>query len=267
MTSTEPTEWEFARFGSLVQIAKDAVVASMLEAHARAVGAHLGGGGRTEHSYGTQFSVAQFEELADRTRSIEGVELRKPQNAKVQYELPVFLETKTILYPLRYGKDRKTQRDGAKINVSEVRRDLLHTGLASRSVEQFDLFEPVLSDAEIERRQAEEIELLADIEKNGHVVVAGISCSPDGVFDLYWGEIDISEETGRITVLCGESLTNVSAPATGRHLRSVDPTATPPRFDEESEDTGFDLTPNLEPGAVNSEKIPEVDETGSANSE
>ncbi|NMM83097.1 hypothetical protein B2J88_01720 [Rhodococcus sp. SRB_17] len=268
MTSAEPTEWEFACFGSKFQVAKDAAIASMYQAQARALGSHLGGGGRTEHAYGTQFSVAQFEELADHTRDIEGVELRKPENAKVQYELPLFLETKTLLYPLRYGKDGKVKRDGAKITMSQVRRDLLHSGLAREAEKQFDLFEPLLSEEEIARRRDAEKELRAELLKNGRVVTVGIACSPDGIFDLYWGDVDVDEETGRITVLYSEPLTRPEAPASGKHLRLAEAaTAGLPRFDEESDDVGFSLTPNVEPGAVNSETIPEIDETGSENSE
>ncbi len=179
MASTEPTEWEILRFGSKFQVAKDAAIASMYQAQARALGgAHLGGGARTEHAYGTQFAVAQFEELADHTRDLEGVELRKPENAKVQYELPLILETKTLLYPLRYGKDGKVKRDGAKITMSQVRRDLLHSGVARQAEKQFDLFEPLLSEEEIVRRQDAENELRAELLRSGRVVTIGIACSP-----------------------------------------------------------------------------------------
>lgn len=268
MASTEPTEWEILRFGSKFQVAKDAAVASMYQAQARALGAHLGGGARTEHAYGTQFAVAQFEELADHSRDLEGVELRKPENAKVQYELPLILETKTLLYPLRYGKDGKVKRDGAKITMSQVRRDLLHSGVARQTEKQFDLFEPLLSEEEIVRRRDAENELRAELLRSGRVVTIGIACSPDGVFDLYWGDVDVDEDTGRIHVLFSEPLTRPDAPASGKHLRVAEiATARLPRFDEESDDDGFSLTPNVEPGAVNSEKIPEIDITGSENSE
>lgn len=261
MLVSEPTAWELDRFGAVAHDLRNAVVASMHQAHARALGAHIGGGGRTEHAYGTQFAVAQFEELADATRTTDGVTLRKPKDSTVQYELPLVVETKTVLYPLRYGKDGKVKREGAKISMSKVRRDLLHTNSVREPENQLDLLQPALSDDEYARRRAFERAFQAELSKNGRVVTVGVSCSPDGVFDLYWGDVDVDEDSGKVTVRYFEPLAHIDLSVTNTRPRPTEITpSAAPRFDEDTDDRGVELIPHPAPAAASGDGFAASDE-------
>ncbi|MGZ4542783.1 MAG: hypothetical protein ACXVXI_06615, partial [Mycobacteriaceae bacterium] len=66
------------------------------------------------------------EELLKRAREIPGVVTRKPVDVRSRFELVVVEATATVLYPWRFGTDRKTRRESARMRtpMSDVRKAL-----------------------------------------------------------------------------------------------------------------------------------------------
>lgn len=152
-------------------------------------------------TYGVTVSVRLSEELVALADRVEGLTCVKPAGMAVRFPLLLAPQTRTVIYPWRYARDRSVARHEARFRtpLSEVRDGLLSLSTSGRRTpDLLDLAaDPQLFDAEWDA--VAEAEAMATF---GSVVyLAYASNATAGVVDQGFAEIDLRDaRTGAVDV-------------------------------------------------------------------
>lgn len=200
MDELKPSTWAQAHFGGVTGDMARAVARAIHHAHGLAMDAHISSTLRSNDAYGATLRVTQYEQLAEFARDIPGVSMRKPMDVRCRFELVVLDNPPVVLYPWRYGTDKSTLREKAKLRpVSDLRKTLLRLN-ANAINDQLTLDQAERDPEELEAELVEEQAILEQLAKFGRVVTVGFASSPaGGIFDLGWGDVElVNEETGDV---------------------------------------------------------------------
>lgn len=152
-------------------------------------------------TYGVTVSVRLSEELVDLADRVEGLTCVKPTGMAVRFPLLLAPQTRTVIYPWRYAKDRSIARHEARFRtpLSEVRDGLLSLSTSGRRTpDLLDLAtDPDMFDAEWDA--------VAEVEAMGTfgsvVYLAYASNATADVVDQGFAEIDLRDgRTGAVDV-------------------------------------------------------------------
>jgi hypothetical protein len=182
-----PSEWATGRFGADAESVAVAVVGGLHEAHARAFGAHVGGGLATADAYGGVLWLAAPEEILNRLTAIDGAGRIKPDRAR--YTLGVV--NNQVVYPVRIATDLRTPPTQAKLPMSRVKEDLFSLGpVPTPQVGHPTLFD----DWTVDTSQDTPLQDIDDFGEAGLVVVAYVSSPDGGLLRAWWGEAALLED-------------------------------------------------------------------------
>ncbi|WP_239339559.1 hypothetical protein [Frankia sp. CiP3] len=250
MENPQPSGWAEARFGALAGELCRAIPEAIHRAHELALAAHVSAELATNDAYGATLHAQQHQQLAEQTRGLDGVRLRKPLGVRSRFELVVVDAMAVVLYPWRYATDRATPRTQAKFRtVSDLRKNLLT--LTARTVDpQLTIDHIDLDPEDLDADFADEQAVLDQLAAFGQVVTVGYASSPSlGVFDLGWGELElVDDETGEVIWHGWEPLRRRGhggaggAVASGP-LKPVDGSGRTGRFDDAPLEDKFNMAP------------------------
>jgi hypothetical protein len=190
-----PSRWARERFGDAAQVLLQEIPVALKRAHESALRAHLGLGVTTNEAYGLIWVVQHLELVGRlRGRGIEGFRVIRPKGAR--YELAVIGET--VLYPWRYADETRRSLEDARMELSEVRRNLL--ALAEEPVAaQLSFDEAHLDAGELDAAYEEDRQALLQLAAGvGLVTIAYASNPHAGILHIEWGEARQADEDGHL---------------------------------------------------------------------
>jgi hypothetical protein len=260
------SDWAIERFGGAVEVLRRKIPAALDEAHKRALLAHQGLGLETNEAYGLIWR-AQHEELVAHLRAVEGARVFKPKGARYQ----LVMIGNVIIYPWRYSDGSRVPLEDARMNLSEVRRNLLALGEADTS-DQLTLDSAAVDDevlaAEYEQAREDFRRLAASLRV---VFVAYASNPRAGILDVEWGDATQADEDGHLKWTYHEPLPSPSLGESGGETgQRASLRAVPPGSSGASHARRFNDAPLHEPAlthrspltGVNSEQETPEQETG-----
>ncbi|HZR49227.1 MAG TPA: hypothetical protein VFB06_06890 [Streptosporangiaceae bacterium] len=274
MSEPKASAWAQARFTDAANDMAQAISRAVYQAHEQALAAHISGGLQSNDAYGATLHVAQYEQLAAECKDIPGVKIRKPKDVRCRFDLVVCEHPPVVVYPWRYAKDQAVSRDRARLRppVSDLRKTLLALNENTIS-EQLTLEQGARDPEELEAELAEEQAILEQLATLGQVVTVGFASNPAGIFELGWGEVELTDEqTGEVIwrhweplpppgdqTAQGEPRRPVSPAAGDDHDQSV-------RFDDTApeDDLGLTLRPRSAEPPISEPERPQED-AGSDN--
>ncbi|SOD72911.1 hypothetical protein SAMN05892883_2227 [Jatrophihabitans sp. GAS493] len=189
------SQWAERRFGAIADDLKAAVTAALVDAHADAVAAQAASGTRKRDPYGHTLKNRQHEQLVARVKAGEfpGTTIVRPIGAS--FDLVVIPETKTVLFPIRvparYMTDSLSGLDRTKIDLSELRRNLLSA--PKPGDRQLTLGDAELTDDELTAREAEQDQLVEALRGYAHVVCIVFASDVNAIYKARWGDAELPE--------------------------------------------------------------------------
>ncbi|KRD43027.1 hypothetical protein ASE38_01710 [Cellulomonas sp. Root930] len=208
----EPSPWAAARFGALATEMSRAVARAVSTAHHDAVAAHIAGNMKSNDTYGNTMLVRMNEELValalpgdDEMREesmtgSSGLIAIKPEEVRSRFRLLIVEDSNVAVYPWRFGDSPKVRHEDAKLRrpVSDLRAATFSLSATAGTVQPtlMDVDAPI---EELESQWAQEADLRDELVRLGAVVVVAVSSSPDGIFELGWGDVElVDRETGDV---------------------------------------------------------------------
>ncbi|WP_032393215.1 hypothetical protein ACJEDT_02740 [Rhodococcoides fascians] len=257
----------FERLGTACDALQAAVVSAARQAHEHALGSHEAQAYRDRDTYAAALRVNLHKLLADKVRDIPGVVLRKPENTRSRFDLPFVQEKNVVLHWWKYATDGRTRREDARIAVSGLREHLMT--LAPTAIEDQLAFDShgTLSEEEIQEQFEQDAHFNREMAKSGRSVTLAIASSPDGLFDLGWGDAELADESGRVIWSSWQSLKSVVVPSVSVPRIVETAQNQPARFDDGATSTSFDLalkTPSTDRAGGSELRLPP---TGSDDAE
>jgi hypothetical protein len=269
------SSWATSVFGSYAEIAQNAVVSGIREAHDDSLAAQLSSRTRRQDPYGHTLKNRQYECLIDHLRAadIPGFDVFSPTGAV--FDLVRFNDTHTVLFPWRFASDQRVRHDTARMvasRTSHTRRDLL-TVTSALDDDQLSLDDAAVADEELQVQNEERRQVEAQLRGMARVITIGYASNVSGIFELGWGEASLDGHDGTVTWAPWHPLTQLlvatrpssetvtPAPQTVPESSSASTLTRGPRFDDAPLVGGFDLLPRQpftgEPGTANSDGTPE----------
>jgi hypothetical protein len=194
--SATPSSWAYQRFGDLGATLQQVIPAALHAAHQRALAAHQGLGLETKEAYGLIWR-AQHEELIKKITTVAEVRILKPKGAR--YQLPMIGEHNVILYPWRFADDAYTLVNGAKMKLSEVRKNLLALTSDTPDDGQMTIDQAGMTDKELAAQDEEIQQVLQEMISAGRMVLVAYASNPhSGVLRVYWGDASQADEDGHL---------------------------------------------------------------------
>lgn len=197
MDSSPVSAWAENRFGKLANQLPAILRDAINSAHEIALKAHFSGEMDRQDTYGHTLKVKMHEVLADALQDIPGVIMKKPTGGN--FLLPVIEETAVALLPIRYSTDKRESREGAKINLSNLRRSLFALGTNSAANPlQLSIEEALIDDAALDAHYQEIAEIDKQLASFGSVVTIGFGSNANsGLWGLGWGDLTLSETSDK----------------------------------------------------------------------
>lgn len=272
--ASDVTAWAANRLGAQAAAIQRAVSLALRDAQDSAVRAQLVQELNSKDPYGHTLFVHQHERLNERCKGIAGVQLRKPSGVRSRFEFPVVDDTNVVLVPIRISNDPRVRHDDTRLNLSRLRLALLETGSAlpdpQRSIDDL-MRDQEAVDAEYE----DAIVLGEELAKVGRAVVIAFGSTVDGIFELGWGDLHITDAEAReVSWSHWETLPLIDSSEVGEStvapLNVVPSSPSLTRFDENSGDDedvfGLTLRSPLAPDPSSEQEAPEL-ETGTTDPE
>ena len=263
---TPGSAWAEARFGKLSSQLPAILREAMNTAHEIALKAHLSGEMDRQDTYGHTLKVKMHEVLADALDDVPGITMKKPAGGS--FRLPVIQETAVALLPIRYSTDRREPREGAKINLSNLRRSLFALGANSATKpQQLNIEDALIDDADIDSHYREMAEIDEQLASFGCVVTIGFGSNPNsGLWGLGWGDLSLSETSDKTMWKAWEPFPeaspNANQIALAPEIRStID--SQPVYFDQTDESDELILSPR-DPHTGSEGESPSIQATGNS---
>jgi hypothetical protein len=181
-TEIGPSRWAIGRFGEHTEALWKLVPAAMGAAVERQMDAHAASRLSTLQAFGGAWP-ARYEELVERLKGLDGVEVVRPAGAAFQ----LAVVNGQVLVPFRYADDLSTShrepRATKRLNKS-VRELLTEYGTATEWVTD-ELF-PITDAAPVP-----EAKLLRELRPGGIVLVFFAANAKAGLLSLGWGEATV----------------------------------------------------------------------------
>ncbi|MEU7942378.1 hypothetical protein [Microbispora bryophytorum] len=193
MGASQPSKWAQDRFGGAAQALREKIPTALHRAHQRALAAYLGLGRKSNEAYGLIW-LAQHEELIKELRGVEGFRTIKPKGAR--YELAVI--GNIVLYPWRYSDQMRVPLEHARMDLSDVRRDLLAL-TAQPPDPQMTLDDIDTDPAVLQAKYEEAKEAIRQMAASGQLVLVAYVSNPQaGILEVEWGEATQADDDGHL---------------------------------------------------------------------
>ncbi|WP_280476271.1 hypothetical protein [Nocardia asiatica] len=190
-----PTQWELDRFGELTPAVWAKVWQGLQAAHERMLAGHERVGLDSNDVYGLLWLI-QNDELAVALDEVTEVRRRKPRRAR--YQLIVIGEHNLVLYPWKFADDMHTPLPGAKMRLSQTRKELL--GLTPAIPEQLSFDHAELTQEELDAEFEDLENFMTGAAEAGRLILIPYASNPHaGVLRVYFAEASQADESGHLS--------------------------------------------------------------------